>query len=185
MYLASGAHEPAPWAHPAELVPEGRAQHEQRSGLGEPLAQHFEELIEHVALVGAEHQSHDDVEGDGLQMGVESEGLSDRPGGHVPTGGVGHDLPIRRHSVAVKAPHHERSIAAMGFAVEQQQRASAQERLEHRCARGSAELLRVQREHGFDVGRVGQNDHRGVAGQPDGEDVAIPPVAPGHEGNEP
>ena len=98
------------------------------------------ELLEHLSP-RAEHDAHDDGEGDVLHGVAEREGAPDRPCVDGARRDIAHRLGVRLHARTVEGRHEESARAQVPISVEQEERPRPEERLDDR--RGLAGVQHV------------------------------------------
>jgi hypothetical protein len=130
-----------------------------------------------VRAVDAEHGAEDDVERDALHLGLDGEGPAEGPAIDGALGQVAHRLGIGLHALAVERRQHEPALAQVAGTVQQQERVHAEDGLELHVRLTRAQRARVAGEDVADRIRMAEEHERRLAGDAEGEGVAVAPPA--------
>jgi hypothetical protein len=115
-------------------------------------------------------------------VGLQREGLVQRPGLDVAAGDVGHQRAVGLHALAVEGGQHELALAQVRGPVEQEHGVVAEDAREHgRVGLAGAQHVRIGGEGRLDVGRVAEEHDVADLVEADGEDVAVVAPAAAHE----
>ena len=165
-------------AEPGQATDPPRAEQGHRDqllGVAEQIevaAQGVAQLVQALALAGAEDGAQDDLQGQRLHARAQRVGLAARPALDLTLGDRGHDRLVGLHALAVERRQQQLALTDVPLLVEHQQRAGAEQRLEQLVALAGVEDARVAGEDLLD--RVGAGEDRpGVAEDLQREDVAV------------
>ena len=124
-------------------------------------------------LGDAEDDAQDHLQGDRLHARVDRELLAQRPGVDLGVDDLLEDRLVGAHPLAVEGGQHQLAVGEVVGALEQQQRAGAEDRLEDDVAAGRQAVLALRVE-GLDRRRVGDHHHRPLEAEEfDAEAVAV------------
>jgi len=113
---------------PAKTGGSGLCGHRVRHGSAEALHE-APQRVEPLPL-GAEHRAQDHLERNRLHLGVDRERAPDRPALDGPVDDRPHRLAVGQHPLAVEGRHHEAPLALVASAVEREDGARPEERLQ-------------------------------------------------------